>query len=537
MPLESSRTLVYALPALAVVFVLVAIAALGAMRFGPLYRFRDALRGALEKAPGAQGALSPLLAVTLAASVSTGAASVVGLATAIGVGGTGAIAWTILFALFAVPLRSAEVFLARTSAASAPEGAHTGSLAGRERGHALVRRLLVGSAILAVLGFAAVTAHALLGLSMPAASVTPSVPVALAVAGAGLALALIPAPWSLRLLGATSAIAWTVVFAIAVACASHDPNLAAGALPRAISDAFRGAPDVGAFTGALASEATYAALRYTLLPLVFPVGTSSALEGHARSTLTMRMALAATLAPLASAFTLSVVGIACVATGAFHAPREAAVAFSSVTIRSTAFETPVGRQDPSTMFSGNVRIRNGRMLNVNDPPIFASDRALIDEPRFEYWGAPADLLLRVERGHVVSAMRYQEGALDTMTLDGLGGLVVIGQTAPRDSAILRAAVETGAGAASWTTFFAALCALSAAGLGALGIALGKVVGDAAGKATSPVVYAARALPACLVAAAIALRGPRFMEVAIALGCAGAIASLALIGLRLREIRA
>jgi Na+/alanine symporter len=533
---EPSRAFVYVLATLAVVFVVVAIAALAAMRFGPLYRFRDALRGALEKAPDAHGAWSPLLAVTLAATVSTGAAAVVGLATAIGVGGTGAIAWTVLFALLAAPLRGAEVFLARTSAVSAPQGAHTGSLAGRERGHVLVRRLLVASAAVAVLGFASVTANALLGLSMPAASVTPSVSIPLAVAAAGLGLALIPAPWSLRLLGATSAIAWTVVFAIAIACATHDPSLAAGALPRAISDAFRGAPDVGAFTGALASEATYAALRYTLLPLVLPVGTSSALEGHARSGLTARLSLTAGLAPLASALTLSIIGIACVATGAFHTPREAAVSFSSVTIRSTAFETAVGRGDASTMFSGSVRIRNGQVVYMHEPPVFASDRALIDEPRFEYWGAPADLLLQVERGRVVSAMRYQGGALDNMALDGLGGLVVVGRTAPRESAILRAAIETGAGPAAWTAFVAALGALSAAGVGALGLGLGKVVGDAAGKASAPIVFAARALPSCLVVAAILIRGQPFSEAAIALGCAGAIVSLGVIGLRLREIR-
>src|SRR5690606_26082413 len=151
----------------------------------------------------------------LASVASYGAAGAVGAATAVSLGGAGAVAWVWLFTILLAPLRMGEALLART-APPGKAGKPTGSLAGR---------LLAEKGFLSGLGWALLGLVPLAGFAFyggthgeavvdAADELLPGSALALGltVAGAALVLALLPLDRAGSILGWIAAVALIVFF-------------------------------------------------------------------------------------------------------------------------------------------------------------------------------------------------------------------------------------------------------------------------------------------------------------------------------------
>src|SRR5687768_18351864 len=85
------------------------------LRALPITALARAIRGLREHDPEARGTMAPASAAALSMVATYGAAGAVGAATAVSLGGAGAIAWVWIFSLALAPLRMAETILARTA--------------------------------------------------------------------------------------------------------------------------------------------------------------------------------------------------------------------------------------------------------------------------------------------------------------------------------------------------------------------------------------------------------------------------------------
>lgn len=484
-------------PVLAIAAVIVAIS----LRLPQLRLLPAAFRSIRAHDARSGAALHPTAATLLAACASYGAAAAVGAATAISLGGPGAIAWVWLFCFLIAPLRYVEAVLARTN----PPGAKDAAVAAGPPSSLPERLLRQGgpwrSAGWLLIGLGAIAAVLFVGgvhggATVDAASgLVPdgATPLVLGVAVVAGGLGIAGARRTGAITGALAGVALAVLLLVALLSAGAFAGRSAGAIVRALQDAIEGAPSAGAFTGAFAGEIAVAAMLHVFPPLASSSTIDGALHGEARAATTRGQAASALLGPLIFAVVTTVVGLAIVGTNAFSTTRTDERTLEEVKIYrgDYAFESASQRVEPERQWDGYVRIRRGTLGPQNFT--LATERGEIEEPRFEYYGRTADIAVHAKKGVAFRLLRLQNHALTEIPIVQARHVTVHGKMLSRGGRLISAAMHRGpAGANAARLALAALLVLAAAAAAAWAFALTRML---TGLVPPPVAMAAAALPA------------------------------------------
>jgi Na+/alanine symporter len=446
------------------IVVLGAIALTVILRAPQWSRLAEGWRG-LRPDPAAPGQWTPAASVSLSIAATSGAGAVLGTATAISLGGLGAVAWLWLFALLVAPLRYGEAVLARSAPPGKAGVPHaTGSLAARlsADAHPAVQRLGVAIGLLVpVAAFLVVGGLHGAPLGELAEAVAPGsgVPLAALVAAAGVALVLLPA--------ARASIAWVGVAALAAVALAlvvpilHDVGRGFSLFGRAIDDALHGAPSLGGFTGAVVAEVARAGIQHLFPSLVASVGADGGLHAEAQAASARAQAGAAVLGVFVHVLVVTLVGMAVAATGVFTRRTDDERRLSDVVWVDSAYETASQRLEDSRRWTGYLRVVDGAMSG--DPRPVGLERSMAVNPRFEELdGTPADFALRIVNGRIGSMLRLDaDGALVESPDDEPTRVRVVGDLLPRGAAMLLAATRRGGGEVAGRLLLAALLVLSA----------------------------------------------------------------------------
>ena len=441
------------------------------LRLPQILRLRDAFASLRAHDAGAGGQLPPASATVLATVAVHGAIAAVAAATAVSLGGAGAIAWVWLFGLLVAPLRVAEAILART----APAGRAievVGSLVGRLLGDPLSALRAIGWALFVLvpcvgfLWFAGQHGEALAGVSAQLSASRWPLWVAV---GLGAVIALLPSRRAGALWGWLAVVALLALVTAILIVFLSEPGRAIGGVGRAVSDALEGATNVGAFTGAFVGEVAMAALLYLLPPLLATSGIEGALHGEAQARTTKGQASAALLPSLAYVLVTTLLGLGLVATGAFSTVADDERPMREVRVYRTGFDTASQRVEADRLYSRAIRVLEGeaRMQGLE----LATDRGMIVSPRFEEDGRPADVAMSFVAGRVCLLQRPDEmGALRNRPIAEVDRIVVRGQMLPRGARLVRAGTDR---AGAWVTQLAlwALIVLCGVAMGAWGLAI------------------------------------------------------------------
>lgn len=448
------------------------------LRAPQLLQVGQALRALRAHDPGAPGTVPPATAVVLSAVASYGAAGAVGAATAVSLGGAGAVAWVWLFAILLAPLRVAEAVLART-APPGRAGVRTGSLAGRLLAEPGALRVM-GWALLVLVPLVAVSffggAHGR-AVSDAADRLLPgsALPLGLGVAGAGALLALVPMRRAGSVLGWIGAVALVTLLGAALVAFFHDPSRAFGGFARAFMDALYGAPSTAAFAGATVGEIAFAAMLHVLPPLAATGGVDGALHAEAQAMTTKRHASAALLGPLFYCVVTTVLGLAFVATGAFSRPVDDERSLMELRSYRVGFDTISQRDESDRRFTGILRITDGTTGAVDNEQ--ATERGMVRSARFYDRGEPADVMLRYRDGVVHELQRRGPiGALERQPLEAAHDIRVRGQMLPRGGLLLAEAMGRAGGPLLARLALAALLVLAALGAAAWGLGVARTLG-------------------------------------------------------------
>ncbi len=464
-------------------------------------RLKAAWQGLAAEDAETPGAMPPAAAAALSVAAAHGAAAALGAATAVSLGGPGVLPWVWLAALLIAPLRVGEALLARTAPAGAAAAGVPGSLAAR-----LVRDGGWRPIGWALLGLVGVTALAWGGgaqgeaLEEAARGLVPEGARAIVAAAAVLAVAIGLADGRRvgTFAGYVVLVALLLVGGVALLAALARPERALAVFARALGDAFSGAAQTGAWSGALVGEIARAALVSAVAPIAAASGATGALDAQARARSTRGQAATALLGPLAYALVASLVVMALVGTGAFSEAREETRPLSSLRVYETEFETVSQRLERDRLRSGFMRVRAGELRDLSLR--FAGERAMLIEPHFTYYGGPADVALGVEEGVVTRIMRPDHAALMDLPIAQTRQVLVRGMTVPVDGSLLAvAAAKAPGGRVAAQTLLAALALLTALAAGGLALAargmFGALLGARAGLAASLLPGAGLALVA------------------------------------------
>lgn len=354
---------------------------------------------------------SPLPATFILTTTMTHSlAAVVGAATSVALSGPGALLWIWLATFLLAPLRVGEALLARTSPpgdkGTTPPTSFVGRLLSEKK--AGFAYLLLGFVALTAFGFAgAVNGDALSALVFGVAPDSTLI-VAAGIALVSLALAIAGAKRVGSLLGWLAVLVLAAVLVIALITAFSNPARALSGLTRSVRDAIEGAPTMGAFTGALAGEIARVTLLRAVLPLVSDLGSSGALAAMAKAP-ARRVAVAALLPSLVAAVLSTTLALAFVASGAATEARDTVRPLSDLVAYEVAFETPSQRLEVEGLRNGPMRVRGGELRDTS--LVLATERGVIENPRFTYYGQEADLAINFVHGRVVHLARYQGLAL------------------------------------------------------------------------------------------------------------------------------
>jgi AGCS family alanine or glycine:cation symporter len=459
--------------------------------------------------------------------MTVGAAAAVATATAVSLGGAGILFWVWVFAFLLAPLRYAEVMLSRTDVPGRSEVEESGSLARRLMREEGSKRALgfVTIVLLAVTGFAFVGGvHGEALLDLGSSTLPTSVPIAgYAVAAVGALVVIL----GLRLGGALAA--WLAVAALATLVVaailglSGNPGRAFGTLGRMFGEAFSGAPAATPWVGASWREILIAALIFAVPPLAASGGAVGSLHGAARAKATRKQAETALLGPLLYALVTTLLVMAFVGSGAFFRRVQTERPFRDIAVYEVGFETRSQRDEPERLHSGYLRIVDGEARDITLE--FATERAMIDTPRFEFRGRPADVALHLEAGRPQRMLRPRDGTLTEVSLTEVNDLVISGEMIPRGGPMVVAAMERGSGGdlAARLAFIAVLLLL-AVGTGAFGVALSRSLPRGAPKWST---IAIGLLPSAGVALAAAAVVPELAAIGgIAAALSATIAALA-----------
>jgi Na+/alanine symporter len=444
------------------------------LRAPQLLQLPEAFRALRAHDPTASGSVPPATSVVLSAVASYGAAGAVGAATAVSLGGAGAIAWVWLFTLLLAPLRVGEAVLART-APPGHAGARTGSLAGRllaEPSGALRGlgwALLVLVPLVGLFFYGGVHGGAVVDASdrlLPGSAVT----LGLVVAGAGALLALVPLRKAGSVLGWIGVVALFMLFGAALVAFFSEPSRAFGGFGRALMDAIHDAQSAAAFSGATAGEIAFAAMLYILPPVAATGAVDGALHAEAQATTTRRQAAAALLSPLLYGLMTTTLGLSLIATGAFSRPVEGERPVAELRSYRVAFDTVSQREEADRKFTGILRITEGTTGPVENE--LATERGMIRSARFLDRGQPADIMLRYRDGQVQELQRRGElGALERAPLEDLENIHVRGQMLPRGGLLMAEAMGRAGGSLLARIALAALLVLAALGAAAWGLGI------------------------------------------------------------------
>lgn len=448
-----------------------------------------------------EGTLPPAAAAALSIAAAHGAAAALGAATAVALGGPGALPWVWLLAFFTAPLRIGETLLARTAPPGGAEKGVPGSLAARlvrDGGWRPVGWVLVVLVALTAFAFVGgVQGDALRQLAtglVPAGA--PYIIAGCAVIAAAMGLA---GPKRVGVLaGYVVLVTLILICVVALLAALSRPDQIFPVFSRALSDVFAGATQSGAWSGALVGEIARAALVYAVAPLAAASGVTGALDAQARAKSTRGQAATSILGPLTYALTSSLLVMALVATGAFSTPREETRVLSELHVYESEFETVSQRLEEDRLRTGFMRIRAGELRDLSLR--FATERAMLLEPHFTYYGAPADLALQFEKGVVTRLMRNDGRALAEIPLEQARHVMVRGQTVPMGGSLLAvAAAKAPGGGVAAQTLLAALALLAAIAAGALALGVrfmfARIVSERAGLVAALLPAAGLALAA------------------------------------------
>lgn len=458
------------------ILVLAALAMTFVLGLPQFARIGDAFR-ALFAAPDpkAPGTISPRSALAFSLVASIGAGAVVSLGTAVALGGPGTLAWLWLFGLLLAPLRLAETLLAR----SAPPGKAgkvtvRGTLAARLSSDASpqVRQLGAALAVLVPLaGFVFVGGSHGAALGEVAEELLPGSALGLGIAAGVLAVVLVLVPRARESIGWVSLVAFIALLLALSIAILHAPGRAFGMFPRAIDDAFSGAPDSAAFAGALTAEVAAAAVTILLPSFLATTGLDSAFHAEARAPNAKVQASLAMLGVLGHVLVVTLVGMALVGTGAFNHRTETTRSLDEVLWVDSAFETPSQRLEADRHWTGYLRVIDGEL--AGDGRELATERGMITSPTFtEADGSNADFAARVSHGRINHLLRLDDdGALDDVPLSGVAGIRVHGEMLPRGGALVVSALERGGGDLAARLGLAALLLLAALAAAAWGFGI------------------------------------------------------------------
>ncbi len=447
------------------------------LRVPQVMKLPEAFRALYAFDPKAAGSLHPATSAALAAVAEYGAAGAVGAATAVSLGGAGAIAWVWLFAIVFAPLRMAEALLART-APPGKAGARTGSLAAHVLAVEGVPMKVIGWALVVLVplaGFAffggthgeAVVDAA--GRLLPGSAMT----LGLVVAGVGGLLAVLPTKRVGSILGWIGAVSLIAIFGAALVAIFSEPGRAFGGVGRAVMDAVYDAPSLRAFSGATVGEIAFAAMLHLLPPLAGTGGMEGALHAEARSTTTKRQAAVALLGPMAFGLLTTLLGLSLVATGAFARPAEDSRTITEVTAYRVAFDTVSQRHEEDRIFRGLLRVNDGSTGVVQTA--LATERGMIRTPRFTDRGEPADILLRFDGGRALELQRKSDRSLEAQPISDLADIEVHGEMLPRGGLLLAQSMTRGGGSIVARVALAALLLLAVIGAAAWGIGVARTL--------------------------------------------------------------
>lgn len=457
-----------------------ALVVMARLRAPQLTKLVEAFRALRAHDPEAAGAMRPATSAALSTVASYGAAGAVGAATAVSLGGAGAVAWVWLFAFLLAPLRMAEAALSRT----APPGR-----AGKATGSLAARLLTDPSRPIQSLGWALIVLVPLAGFAFfggvhgeavtgAAEHLLPGSALALglAVAGLGAVLALVPLSRSATILGWMAIVALIAFFGVALTAFISEPGPAIGAFGRALVDATEGATSVGAFSGATAGEIAFAAMLHVLPPVASTGGVEGALHAEAQAQATKRHASAAMLAPLGFAILTTLLGFAFVSTGAFRRPVESERPLRDVVAYRVDFDTVSQRLEKDRRFSGFYRVEDGNTGVVETH--LGTERGMIRAPQFRDRGEPGELMLRYREGRLAELQRRSDDELQTFRrqpLSAVDDITVRGRMLPTGAGLLAQGFEQGGGPVLARIGLVALLLLAALGAAAFGIGVARTL--------------------------------------------------------------
>lgn len=484
------------------------------LRFPVISRLPEAWR--TLRLPAAGEGPHPAASAALSGAASLGAGAIVSGATAVSLGGAGALAWLWIVALFVAPLRVADVLLARTNPPGRASGEPPGSLARRLEGEpgggvrwlgggVLVALLVAGTVgVFAVHGAAVGEAARLLA---PERSALVGVVVALA------SIALVAIDWLRPWVGWIALFALFALFVLFGVAAFAEPSRALGALGQALGDLFEGPAPVGAFSGAERGELFSAALAYVLPPLVLSLGLDGALFAQTRGS-TRAVASTALFGTLFHTLVATVVGVALVATGAYSRRVDGERSLREVSFVEAPFETASQRLDPARRWTGYLRVIEGRPQAA--PLDAATERGMIRELRYvDADGSPSDFALRIERGRPTGWLRPDEvGALQRADARDMSEIRVEGAMLPRGASLLASALTRAGGEPLAAIALGVLLLLAACGAAAFGVGIERSFVARLGEKAARV--AALVPPLTLLAGALLAGGPAVDALALGL---------------------
>jgi AGCS family alanine or glycine:cation symporter len=477
-----------AAPVLAIVAIVVTVM----LRAPQLTRLGEGFRAAFARDPKAPGILPPATVLLLGTAATWGSAAAVSAATAVSLGGPGAIAWLWLFGLLLAPLRYAETLLARTSPPGKAGADAKGSLGARlaaddwrpAAGLGQALGVLVPLAAFAWIGGAHGTAVAEIG-----ARVVPDGGLAV-----GLAVALVSALLVALALGragvhASTFVGWLALAALAtvlgvcIVAFFHDAGRGFGAFGRALDDATSGAEAAGAFSGALAGEIAAAALVHVLPPLASFTGVSGALDDAAKAPTARQQAAVSLLAPLFHVVLATVLGFSFVATGAFSRRTEDQRPLAELTLWRSGFDTVSQRLetrgDDDRTFGASEH-GGSEMLRVIDgmararPLEVATARGMVTSARFVDGDRPADFAARVEHGRIVQLlMSDEDGTLAEVPFERISSIRVEGRMLPTGAGLVAVSASRAGGDAARQILLVALLLAAAIGAAGWGVAVSR----------------------------------------------------------------
>lgn len=494
-----------------------------------LRKIGEAFRALRAEDERAEGDVHPATATILSATATYGAAGAVGAATAVSLGGAGAVAWVWLFSFVFMPLRMGEAALART-APPGRAGEVTGSLAGRLLDDPVGGLRGAGWALLVLVPLAAFAFYggthgeAVMGAAEQLAP-DSALPITLIVAGLGLVLALLPARRVGALAGWIAVVAFLALLAAGLVAFLSDPGRGFGGFGRAVMDAIYGAPQAGAFSGALAGEIAMAAMLHALPPLAGSAGVGGAWHAEAKSETTRGQASAALLGPLLYGVLTTLVGLSFVATNAFADPVEGQRTVRETTFYTVGFDTVSQRQEETRRLDGILRPQDGETGVVEVHA--GTERGMVLAPRFEDRGQPANVAIRVVGGEAIEVQRPGHlGALERAPDSALDEVTVHGRMLPRGATLVSASMAEGSSPVLARVALAALLLLGALGVMAWGTSTATTL---RARVPDKAARAAGAIPAIGLALAALGVIPSFATLGVAVAALlSLVVSLALI---------